>query len=105
MRRESLGLGRLLHRSQRFRPFLSVSQILMYGPDDFTVIMTTLDLMSRSDLLTAPAKYDLRSHNAMSQGRVLSRGDSSGIEAIPLEAMSASKGIGILAVGIAACPA
>ena len=105
MRREQLGLGRLLHQSLRFRPSLSVSQKLMYGLDDFTVIMTTLDLMSRSDLLTAPAKYDLRSHNATSQGRILRRGDSRGIEAIPLEAMSASKGIGILAFATAACPA
>lgn len=64
-----------------------------------TVIMTTLECMSRSDVLLAPPKYNLSTAMRISHGRALRTGIANGMEDRPSKRASASKGMGMLSKG------
>ncbi len=61
-----------------------------------TVIMITLECISRSEVLLAPPKYTFKRTRRTSHGTTLRIGIAKGMEAIPLKRISANKGIGIL---------
>ena len=62
------------------------------------VIMTTFDLINRSELLLAPAKNNFKSHNRTSQGTELIKGTANGKREMPLVTTLARIGMGILAL-------
>lgn len=57
--------------------------------------MITLECIKRSEVLFAPPKYNLSKYMRTSHGRALSICIANGVEIMPLESTSASKGIGI----------
>ena len=58
--------------------------------------MTTLECISRSEVLLAPPKYNLSTTMRISHGRALRIGIANGIEDMPSKRASANKGIGML---------
>lgn len=68
--------------------------------------MTTLECISRSEVLLAPPKYNLSTTMRISHGRALRIWIANGIEDMPLKRTSAINGIGILInrrVGLLLC--
>lgn len=63
-----------------------------------TVIITTLDFISRSEALLAPPKYHLEMKINASHGRSFNVGTTNGMEEIPLLAISNNIGIGMMRI-------
>lgn len=77
-------------------PIASQWRCCIGHPSSLTVIMTTLDFISRSEALLVPPKYHLEIHISANHGSSFNVGSTNGIAKISLLASSASIAIGII---------